>query len=524
MKKVLVVTTSHDRFEGANPHLTGVWLEEFAVPYIELLKHNVELTVASPKGGAMPIDPRSLPTPEQEAEWQPAITAATQTFKLAEIKSEDFDAIFIPGGHGPMFDLPNDPDLQRLLPEFQQAGKLIASICHGPVGLVGAVLADGTPLVKGKILTSYTYSEEVAAKLDQEVPFILEHRLQELGATFITGENKADHVERDGQLITGQNPNSSASIAQAIVAALTDQLPPIFTQTTEAIVPAQITAEFPVNTFLENIAVDQQGDLFVTSYEEGKIYRVTPTGGVADYATIGGNLAGIAFEPQGSLLVAGTSVDQVQTVYRIDQTGAIATLLTLPDAVFLNGMTYLRDDRYLIADSFKGAIWEIDAAKKTAQIWLQHERLAPSESKFPPFPAANGLKVYHNTLYVSNTQRQQLIRIPLHSDGTAGLLEVFLTNVNLDDFAFDVQGNLYAATHVYNSVVRISPDGQVTAIAKAEQGMTGSTAIAFGHTAADNQALYVTTNGGMSLPPVDGVQAGKVVRLDVGIAGQKLIA
>ncbi|UBF28825.1 DJ-1/PfpI family protein [Kovacikia minuta CCNUW1] len=523
MKKVLVVTTSHDRFEGENPHPTGVWLEEFAVPYIELLKHDIELTVASPKGGAMPIDPRSLPTPEQKIEWQPAITAATQTRKLAEIQSEEFDAIFIPGGHGPMFDLPNDPDLKRLLPEFQQMGKLIASICHGPAGLVGAVLPNGTPLVKGKILTSYTDSEEVAAKLDQEVPFILENRLRELGAIFITGENKADHVERDGQLITGQNPNSSTSIALAIVAALTDQLPPIFTHTPEAIAPAQIIAEFPVNTFLENIAANEQGDLFVTSYEEGKIYRVTPAGKVEEYASIGGNLAGIAFEPEGSLLAAGT-VDQTPVVYRIDQTGAIATLITLPDAVFLNGMTYLTNNRYLIADSFKGAIWEIDATAKTAQIWLQHERLAPSEAKFPPFPAANGLKVYNNTVYISNTQRQQLIRIPLQADYTAGPLEVFLTNVNLDDFAFDAEGNLYAATHVYNSVVRISPDGQVTAIAKAEQGMAGSTALAFGRTSADSQSLYVTTNGGMSLPLSDGVQSGKVVRLDVGIAGHMLIS
>lgn len=522
MKKVLVVTTSHDRFDGENPHATGVWLEEFAVPYLELLKHKMELTVASPKGGVMPIDPRSLPTPEQETAWQPAIAATKLTVKLAEVKSADFDAIFIPGGHGPMFDLPDNADLQRLLPEFQQAGKLIAAICHGPAGLVGAVLADGTPLVKGKILTCYTDSEEVAAKLDQEVPFLLEQRLRQLGAMFIAGENKADHVERDGQLITGQNPNSSASLAQTIVAALNNQLPPIFTHTPEAIVPAQTLAEFPVNTFLENIAADQQGELFVTSYEEGKIYRVTPAGSIDLYATPGGNLAGLAFDPQGNLLVAGV-VDQIQTVYRIDRHGTVETLMTLPDAVFLNGMTHLADDRYLIADSFKGAIWEIDAAEKTARIWLQHDRLGQSDAKFPPFPAANGLKIYDNTLYVSNTQRQQLVRIPLHSHHTAGLLEVFLTNVNLDDFAFDVQGNLYATTHVYNSVVRISPDAQVTTIAKAEQGMVGSTALAFGRTTADNQSIYVTTNGGMSLPPAEGVQPSKVVRLDVGMAGYRLM-
>jgi putative intracellular protease/amidase len=281
MKKVLIVTTSHDHFEGANPHPTGVWMEEFALPYLELLDNGVEITIASPKGGEMPIDPRSLPTPEQEQAWQSAIATSHHAEKLSAITSTEFDAIFLPGGHGPMFDLPNNPDLQRLLREFHTEGKIIAAVCHGPAGLVGATLADGTPLVKDRVLTSYTNSEEVAAKLDKEVPFILEQRLRELGAIFMAHENKADHIERDGNLITGQNPNSSASIAQAIVTALSHQLPPIFKDTPEEIVNAQTIAEFPVNTFLENIAIDAQGTIFVTSYEEGKIYR-SDLGGSCD--------------------------------------------------------------------------------------------------------------------------------------------------------------------------------------------------------------------------------------------------
>ncbi|MBW4695797.1 MAG: DJ-1/PfpI family protein [Lyngbya sp. HA4199-MV5] len=519
MTHVLIVTTSHDRFQGANPHPTGVWLEEFAVPYIELLKQGVDVTIVSPKGGEVPIDPRSAPTPEQEQAWQTAIAAVKQTGQLADVNSEAFDAIFLPGGHGPMFDLPENPDLQRLLREFHAAGKIIAAVCHGPVGLVNATLADGTPLVKGKVLTSYTYSEEVAAKLDQEVPFILEHRLRELGADFIAGANKADHVEHDGNLITGQNPNSSSSVAHALVAALNHWLPPIFTATPEAIVPAQTVAEFPVNTFLENIAINQAGELFVTSYEEGKIYHVTPAGAFKAFAQIGGNAAGIAFDRQGNLLVAGVTDDKTPAVFQIGQDGAAIPIVMLPDALFLNGMTYLTTERYLIADSFKGAIWEVNIAEKTARLWLQHERLARSEAEFPPFPGANGLKMYGNTLYVSNTQRQQLIRIPLNSDFTPGTPELVLTNVNLDDFAFDTQGNLYAATHVYNSLVKITPDGQITTIAKAEQGMTGNTALAFGRTAADQTAVYITTNGGMSLPSATGVEPAKVVRLEIGIPG-----
>jgi putative intracellular protease/amidase len=283
MSKVLIVTTSHDRFEGVNPHPTGVWMEEFALPYLELAKNGVEMTIASPKGGAMPIDPRSLPNPDQEKKWQGAIAASQRTVKLSEVTSSEFDAIFLPGGHGPMFDLPENADLGRLLREFHDAGKIIAAVCHGPVGLVGATLADGTPLVQNKILTAYTHSEEIAAKLDKEVPFILEQRLRELGAVFIAHENKADHIERDGKLITGQNPNSSASIALALVTALNHQLPSIFDHTPEAIVPTEVVAEFPVNTFLENIVIpagtDLQGLIFVTSYEEGKIYRITTTSG-----------------------------------------------------------------------------------------------------------------------------------------------------------------------------------------------------------------------------------------------------
>jgi putative intracellular protease/amidase len=449
MKKVLIVTTSHDHFDGENPHLTGVWLEEFALPYLELLNNGMEIAIASPKGGVMPIDPRSLPTPEQEKVWQSAIAASHHTQKLSAVTSTEFDAIFLPGGHGPMFDLPNNPDLERLLREFHTEGKIIAAVCHGPAGLVGATLADGTPLVKDRVLTAYTNSEEVAAKLDKEVPFILEQRLRELGAIFMAHENKADHIERDGNLITGQNPNSSASIAQAIVTALSHQLPAIFDRTPEEIVTAQTIAEFPVNTFLENIAIDSHGTIFITSYEEGKIYRIIPNEKPSEFARINGNVAGIVIDRDGNLLVAATIESKTPTILRIHSTGIVETLVTLPDAIFLNGMTHLKGDRYLVADSYKGVIWEVDAIAKSAHIWLQDNLLNRSDTS-NPFPAVNGIKIYNNALFASNTQRQLLIRIPLVENEMPGTPEVFLTNVNVDDFAFDIRGNLYGTTHVYN--------------------------------------------------------------------------
>jgi putative intracellular protease/amidase len=517
MSKVLIVTTSHNHSEGASPHPTGVWMEEFALPYLELLDHGVEMSIASPKGGEMPIDPRSLPTPEQEKAWERAIAASKKTVPLSKVNATEFDAIFLPGGHGPMFDLPDNQDLQRLLREFHEAGKIISAVCHGPAGLVGATLADGTPLVKDKVLTSYTDAEEVAAKLDQEVPFILEQRLRELGAIFIAHENKTDHVERDGNLITGQNPNSSASIARALMTALNRQLPTIFDRTPEAIASAQTIAEFPVHTFLENIAINTQGTIFITSYEEGKIYRILPNGDRTEFASIDGNIAGIAIDRAGNVLIASSVNGKIPTIFRIDPTGTAESIVTLPEAIFLNGMTHLQGDHFLVADSYKGAIWDVDITAKTAQIWIRDNLLARSDTR-NPFPAVNGIKIYQDAVFASNTQRQLLIRIPLGKNSTPKAPEVFLTNVNLDDFAFDIQGNLYGTTHVYNSVIRITPDKQITIIAKAEQGVTGSTALAFGR-ASDQTSLYVTTNGGMSLPPSTGIAPAKVVRLDVGIEG-----
>lgn len=220
-QKVLVVTTSHDRF-GSRGHEvpTGVWFSEFAEPYMELFHAGIAMAVASPKGGAMPIDPRSTPTPEQETAWQPALAAAKNTRRLAEMDSGDFDGIFLPGGHGPMFDLPENPDLVRLLGEFERAGKIISAVCHGPAGLLNARKPDGQPLVAGRRVTAYTAAEEVAAKLDDSMPFMLETELRKRGAVFTDGGNGACHVERDGNLITGQNPASSVELAAELVRSL----------------------------------------------------------------------------------------------------------------------------------------------------------------------------------------------------------------------------------------------------------------------------------------------------------------
>jgi sugar lactone lactonase YvrE len=189
--------------------------------------------------------------------------------------------------------------------------------------------------------------------------------------------------------------------------------------------------------------------------------------------------------------------------------------------VFLNGLTALSDSLYLIADSYRGAIWELDTAQGSARIWLEHPLLAQATPENPT-PAVNGLKIFNQVLYASNTQNAQIVRIPIQA-GQPGEPEVFVQNANIDDFAFDRAGNLYGTTHVFNSLVKIAPDGSITTLAQAEQGMVGTTAVAFGRSSTDLTHLYVTTNGGMSFPPPTGIESAKVVRLEVSAEGLPLL-
>lgn len=217
-KAILIIVTSFSDM-GAGDH-TGLWLEEFAVPYAEFKKHGYDITVASIKGGRAPVDPRSKPNPEQDKAWRDAIDVLEHTVPLASVDASRFAAVFVPGGHGTMFDLPDNLDTSKLLARFAADNKVIASVCHGPAIFVGAKLGNGSYLVAGKKLTSFTNEEEKAAGLEDKMPFLLETRLREQGASFVTQANWADHVEIDGKFITGQNPQSSRSVAVAVIKAL----------------------------------------------------------------------------------------------------------------------------------------------------------------------------------------------------------------------------------------------------------------------------------------------------------------
>ena len=222
MKKILFVLTSHNQL-GNTGKQTGFWLEEAASPYYEFRDRGFEVVLASPKGGEPPMDPKST-----EEDWQTDATrrffadeTAQQQFKttrpLAQVKAADYDALFLPGGHGPMWDLATDDTLAQLIADFAQQGSAIAAVCHGPAGLVNSRTADGTPLVQGKRLTAFTNTEEAAVELTEVVPFLLESRLKELGASFERSDDFQPHVTCDGNLITGQNPLSSVPVAQAVI-------------------------------------------------------------------------------------------------------------------------------------------------------------------------------------------------------------------------------------------------------------------------------------------------------------------
>lgn len=214
---ILVIVTGHDQLPDQHP--TGIWLEEYAVPAALFKANGYTVTVASITGGAAPIDPRSLPE-HPDADSRTAIEELQNTQPLNDVDLTGFDAVFFPGGHGTMFDLPDSQQVSQAIVQFFETGRVVGAVCHGPAALVGARFRDGTAVVKGRRLTSFTDEEERATQLDGVMPFLLQSRLSELGAEFETSPNWQDHVVVDGKLITGQNPQSSASTARAMLTAI----------------------------------------------------------------------------------------------------------------------------------------------------------------------------------------------------------------------------------------------------------------------------------------------------------------
>ena len=221
--KILMVLTSHNKL-GATAYKTGFWLEEFAAPYYVFKDANIDITIASPKGGQPPLDPKS-----DEPDFQTDATrrfkgdadaqsALANSLKLSDMSPSEFDAVFYPGGHGPLWDLAEDPDSIALVEAMSLANKTVAAVCHAPAVFRHAKSPDGSALVEGKSVTGFSNSEEDAVELTDIVPFLLEDELQILGANYSKGTDWYPYIVTDGNLVTGQNPASSEPAARAVLA------------------------------------------------------------------------------------------------------------------------------------------------------------------------------------------------------------------------------------------------------------------------------------------------------------------
>lgn len=228
-KKILMIVTSNARL-GDTGKTTGIWAEELAVPYYALLDAGYAVELASPAGGLVPIDPGSLKSKgENDAAVErflgdaDAQRKAAATHMASAVQMSAFDAVFLPGGHGTMWDLPNDVGVTRVIEQAFAADKVIGAVCHGAAGLVSAKRADGRSILAGKRVNSFTDAEEAAVGLTSVVPFPLETRMRELGGLFESAPNWQPFAVRDGKLVTGQNPQSSALVAKHVLKALQDQ-------------------------------------------------------------------------------------------------------------------------------------------------------------------------------------------------------------------------------------------------------------------------------------------------------------
>lgn len=223
--KIAMILTSHDEL-GNTGHKTGFWLEEFAAPYYTFVDAGADVTLASPKGGQPPLDPKSDdPSAQTDATKRfktdiAAQKALANTVKLDTIKAEDFDAVFYPGGHGPLWDLAEDKKSIAFIEAMYNAGKPVAAVCHAPGVLRHVKAANGEPLVKGKSVAGFTNTEEEAVKLTNVVPFLVEDMLKENGGEYSKGADWQPYVVSAGNLITGQNPASSEKAAEELLAML----------------------------------------------------------------------------------------------------------------------------------------------------------------------------------------------------------------------------------------------------------------------------------------------------------------
>ena len=220
-KRVLMLVTSHGDI-GGEP-TTGVWFSEFSEPFAVFRDAGLDVTVASPRGGPAPVDPRGFPSADEIADVRDALARLNATRALSAMNEGAFDGIFMPGGHGPMFDLATDAAAKALIADFWMAGKPVGAVCHGPAALLRVPVGDGT-LLAGRRVTGFTRGEDAVDALFPHMPFSLQDRMAAEGADFVELPPRRVHTQTDGHLVTGQNPASAVATARAFLAVLNQAL------------------------------------------------------------------------------------------------------------------------------------------------------------------------------------------------------------------------------------------------------------------------------------------------------------
>jgi hypothetical protein len=293
---------------------------------------------------------------------------------------------------------------------------------------------------------------------------------------------------------------------------------------TFAPVEAITVATWKAPAFLENAAIDAEGAVFVTVYSHKRVDRYDPaTGATTTFAEIPAPPMGLAFDPGGVLwMTGGTMYEGPGFIWQVGRTGAVRQWCELPDATFMNGCTMHPNGRtLLVCESASGRILAIDLDEPGRwNVWLQGDLLKPILSGYP---GANGIKIRDGWAWISVSGRRLMVCVPIKADGSAGDMEIAATRLSGDDFAFGITDVVYVTTHPEHTLVRLEFSGTRTTLAGPEQGMIGSTACAFGRAPGDEQALYVTTDGGFLISHEVGVQDAKLVRMEVGERGWPLL-
>jgi sugar lactone lactonase YvrE len=289
-------------------------------------------------------------------------------------------------------------------------------------------------------------------------------------------------------------------------------------------IEATTVATWRAPAFLENLAVDAEGAVFVTVYSHKRVDRFDPaTRETTTLAEVPAPPMGLAFDASGVLwMTGGTLREGPGYIWRVEPSGAVRLWCELPDARFMNGCTvHPNGETLLVCESASGRILAIDLGQPDRwDVWLQENRL---QTVVPGYPGANGIKFRGGWAWISVSGRRMMVRVPIRPDGSAGSLEIAAARLSADDFAFGKSGSLYITTHPEHTLVRLDPSGARTTLAGPEQGMIGSTACAFGRAPGDEKALYVTTDGGFLIPHESGIQDAKLVRIEVGESGWPLL-